>query len=95
MLKVVGVTLILPLLGHESGITSVCFSADGKKVLSGSKDRTVKIWDAHTGQIVETLEGEEYTLIFCYLLTEVNFIYNLLSCLLVSKQNQYNDIHTN
>ena len=31
---------------HSSGVTSVAFSPDGKTIVSGSKDKTLKVWDA-------------------------------------------------
>ena len=31
---------------HSSNITSVGFSPDGKKIVSGSYDMTIKVWDA-------------------------------------------------
>src|SRR5262249_38136219 len=34
----------------------VC-SADGKRIVSGSQDDSVKVWDAHTGQQLLTLRG--------------------------------------
>lgn len=37
--------------GHSSGVTSVAISQDGKFVISGSEDRTVREWDAETGLI--------------------------------------------
>ncbi len=50
-----------PLVGHTDGVTSVSFSSDGKKIVSGSWDKTVRIWDAKTGkQIGKTLEGHMY-----------------------------------
>ena len=40
------------LVGHTRGVTSVAFSQDGKHIASGSYDRTVRIWDAETGDAV-------------------------------------------
>ena len=31
--------------GHSDGIGSVCFSPDGKRIVGGSKDRMLKVWD--------------------------------------------------
>jgi WD40 repeat protein len=38
-------------------VTAVAVSADGKKVVSGSEDGTVKIWDAESGTELHTLSG--------------------------------------
>jgi WD40 repeat protein len=46
------------LSGHAGGVTSVAFSADGSKVVSGSDDKTVKIWSADNGEVLQTLSGE-------------------------------------
>ncbi|KAF3060313.1 hypothetical protein CFAM422_011473 [Trichoderma lentiforme] len=43
--------------GHTAWVTSVAFSADHKHIASGSKDNTVKIWDAVTGVCLQTFEG--------------------------------------
>src|SRR5439155_25147218 len=43
------------LKGHTWPVWSVCFSPDGKRIVSGSWDKTVKVWDAHTGQEQLTL----------------------------------------
>ena len=36
---------------------SVAVFPDGRRVVSGSIDKTVKVWDAATGECVATLEG--------------------------------------
>lgn len=35
--------------GHADSIYCAVFSVDGKQIVSGSKDRTIRIWDAQTG----------------------------------------------
>ena len=43
------------LTGHSDWVRSVAYSPDGKHVVSGSDDRTVKVWDAQTGKEVIVL----------------------------------------
>ena len=45
------------LSGHNDTIWSVCFSPDGKQMASGSSDKTVKIWNASSGELQSTLTG--------------------------------------
>ena len=50
--------MVQTLEGHTSWVSSVAFSPDGKQVVSGSGDRTVRRWDAATGQqLLPALEG--------------------------------------
>ena len=43
--------------GHLGEVLSVSYSPDGTKIISGSRDKTIKIWDANTGECLKTLEG--------------------------------------
>ncbi|XTI86758.1 hypothetical protein V2W45_1509518, partial [Cenococcum geophilum] len=43
--------------GHSGSINSVAFSRDSTRLASASDDRTVKIWDASSGECLQTLEG--------------------------------------
>jgi len=40
---------VATLRSHESLVTSVALSVDGKRLASGSWDRTIKVWDAERG----------------------------------------------
>ena len=42
---------------HQDAIESLTFSADGKSLLSGSDDHTIKVWNVLTGSIHKTLRG--------------------------------------
>ncbi|SLM37484.1 prolyl oligopeptidase [Lasallia pustulata] len=43
--------------GHSGPVNAVAFSPDGKQLVSGSHDETVRIWDAAMGVKLQTLEG--------------------------------------
>ncbi|KAF4856807.1 Vegetative incompatibility protein HET-E-1 [Colletotrichum siamense] len=45
--------------GHDDGVTSVVFSHDSKLLISGSRDRTVRVWLAQSGELLRTLRGHK------------------------------------
>ncbi|KAJ3805075.1 hypothetical protein F5876DRAFT_1607, partial [Lentinula aff. lateritia] len=48
--------------GHGDWVNSVAFSPDGTRVVSGSHNKTLRIWDARTGtQIGEPLQGHDHS----------------------------------
>jgi WD40 repeat protein len=51
---------IRELKGHEQPLTSVCLSSDGKKIMTGSFDKTVRIWDVATGRELYQFVVDEY-----------------------------------
>lgn len=44
-------------LGHSDDVNSVAFSPDGWYALSGSNDKTLKLWDIATGREIRTFKG--------------------------------------
>ena len=45
--------------GHKESVNSLIFSPDGKTIASGSKDKTIKIWDVSIGTLKRTLKGHQ------------------------------------
>jgi WD40 repeat protein len=45
------------LQGHSRGILKVAFSPDGSQLVSGSYDRTVRLWNVASGKLLKTLTG--------------------------------------
>ena len=48
------------LSGHTKEVNSLTFSSDGTSLVSGSDDRTVKLWDIQTGGAVKTFSGHHH-----------------------------------
>ncbi len=59
--KVKNLTLAKTLLSHSQPVWATAISANGQVLASGSQDRTIKVWNAATGQLQRTLTGHEDT----------------------------------
>lgn len=57
--RLIGDGLIDTLTGHSDSINAVSISPNGKIIVSGSEDNTIKLWDLNTGECLATLEGHE------------------------------------
>lgn len=49
----------LTLSGHTNSVISASFSPDGKKLATASADKSARIWDATTGQVLVTLQDHQ------------------------------------
>jgi len=53
-----GTALLCMLVGHSGGgVNGVAVTPDGKRAVSASSDKTLKVWDVDTGRALRTLEG--------------------------------------
>lgn len=46
-------------MGHGSYVNSVAISVDQKYIVSCGDDKTSRIWNAETGQLIRTVVGHE------------------------------------
>lgn len=51
--------LVKKLKGHVLPLTNCCFNKNGDKFITGSYDRTCKIWDTNTGALIHSLEAHK------------------------------------
>jgi predicted NACHT family NTPase len=50
----------MQLQGHNEAVSSVALSPDGSKIVSGSSDKTIRVWDASTGiEMLPPLQGHD------------------------------------
>jgi WD40 repeat protein len=55
--------LIIKLIGHGAGVNSVAFASDGRRIVSGSKDCSIRLWDAETGDNLAIYEDDGYGMV--------------------------------
>jgi WD40 repeat protein len=56
-LDVVTGSQLAVLSGHTNWVRSITFSSDGTSLVSGSWDKTLKLWDVQTGGVIKTFHG--------------------------------------
>jgi WD40 repeat protein len=49
----------LRLSGHRDEVQAISVASDGRRVLSGSDDSTLRLWDIRTGELLTVLRGHE------------------------------------
>lgn len=48
---------VILILQHDALVNNVIYSPDGKRIATASADKTAKIWNAETGELLLTLKG--------------------------------------
>jgi WD40 repeat protein/serine/threonine protein kinase len=49
--------------GHAQAVVAVAFTSDGRRLITGSLDKTIRVWDLATGQFVRTLVGHDQAVV--------------------------------
>jgi WD40 repeat protein len=44
-------------MGHAESVNCIVFSPDGETIASAGNDRIIRLWNAHTGELLKTLTG--------------------------------------
>ena len=60
--------------GHSDWISSCAISHDNKFIVSGSYDKTLKVWDSETGNCIRTLSGNSGSVYSCAISHDNKFI---------------------
>lgn len=46
-------------------VLKICFNPQGSRILTASSDKTARLWDPHTGQCIQILEGHTDEIFSC------------------------------
>ena len=50
--------IVINPLGHSGKIFNILFTPDGEKIISVSEDKTIRIWDSKTGEMLNKFESQ-------------------------------------
>ncbi|MHC5917529.1 MAG: WD40 repeat domain-containing protein, partial [Nostoc sp.] len=50
---------IVHVTGHGDQVNAITFSPDGQTLVSGGKDKNIKLWDVTLGKEIETFSGDD------------------------------------
>ena len=63
-------------LGHSGDVKTVAISPDGKYIVSGSNDKSIKVWDLLSGREIHTLKGNtKFSFPYVYINTHTLVLY--------------------
>src|SRR4051812_20359425 len=50
--------IVINPLGHSAKIHNILFSPDGTRIISVSEDKTIRIWNAESGEMIKKFESQ-------------------------------------
>ena len=50
--------IVINPLGHSGKIFNILFTPDGQKIISVSEDKSIRVWDANTGEMLQQFESQ-------------------------------------
>jgi len=62
------------LSGHHGEVSKAAFNPKGTRVITGSSDKTAKLWDTENGECIQSLEGHSDEIFSCAFNYEGNTI---------------------
>ena len=60
--------------GHTDWVYCLTFSLDGTLLVSGSYDKTVKLWDVQTGGVINTFHGHTDEVLSVFISADLTMI---------------------
>ncbi|MFH7026995.1 MAG: WD40 repeat domain-containing protein [Heteroscytonema crispum UTEX LB 1556] len=77
------------LQGHSNGVFSAIFALNGKTLISGSSDSTIRLWDISAGECTQVLQGHQSGIFSIALSPQGNIIASASDDLTVKLEDIY------